>query len=122
MVNNPLPMFQALNIIFAVVAVAGVVLCILWVYNSTNKERIQFIRRTKAFRSRAIMEELERGARYQRIAFASAFIGTGALIFTFEYFYWRKYGVPISAGYNYAAGALIIIGAVGLLVSSLTKK
>lgn len=115
-------MFDATNIAFAVIAVVGAVLCILWVYNSTNKERLQFLRRARAFRSRAMMDELERGARYQRIAFASAFIGTGSLIFAFEYFYWRKYGVPIASGYNYAAGALIALGALTLVISLLTRN
>ncbi|UCE27777.1 MAG: hypothetical protein JSW52_03205, partial [Candidatus Coatesbacteria bacterium] len=70
-----------------------------------------------AFRNRALMEELERGARYQRIAFASAFVGTGVVILAFEYFYWREYGVPIAAGYNYAAAALIVLGAAALAIA-----
>jgi hypothetical protein len=115
-------MFQVFDVIFAVVAVAGAILCILWVYNSTNKERTQFIRRTKAFRNRALMEELERGARYQRIAFASAFVGTGVIILVFEYFYWRKYGVLIAAGYNYATAAFIVLGAAALAIALIRKN
>jgi uncharacterized membrane protein YedE/YeeE len=115
-------MFQVFDVIFAVAAIVGAVLCVLWVYNSTNKERTRFIRRTKAFRNRGLIEELERGARYQRIAFASAFVGTGVVILVFEYFYWREYGVGIAAGYNYAAAALIFLGAVALLVAFIRRN
>lgn len=115
-------MFQVFDVIFAVVTVAGAILCVLWVYNSTNKERTRFIRRTKAFRNRALMEELERGARYQRIAFASAFVSTGVVILVFEYFYWRKYGVPIAPGYNYAAAALIVMGTAALAIALIRRN
>lgn len=117
-----LDIFSFLNYITFAAAVIGGFLAVLWIYNSTLKERREIMRRHARLDGRYVARALERTALWQRLCFSVAALGTAAAIFTFAWVYRRRHGVDISPAYFGLASALGLAGVAGIVAFAWRRK
>jgi len=103
-------------------AIVGGLLAVLWIYNSTIKERRGILRRARKIRDPALERLVNQGAFLQRLGFSAAAVATGIAILWFARGYHNKYHVNISSAYLILAGVLITLGTIGALVSYIFRR
>lgn len=103
-------------------AIIGGLLAVLWIYNSTIKERRAILRRARRIRDPALERLINQGAFLQRLGFSVAAVVTGIGILWFARGYHNKYHVDISSAYVILAGVLITLGTIGALVSYIFRR
>jgi hypothetical protein len=114
-------LFEALDVFTYGVAIIGGILAVLWIYNSTIKERRGVLRRARSIRDPALARQIHRGVFLQRLGFGAAAATTGIAILWFARAYYNKYHVNISPAYVVVAVVLIALGALGVLLSYLFR-
>jgi hypothetical protein len=110
-------LFEALDVFTYGVAIIGGLLAVLWIYNSTIKERRGVLRRARRIRDPALARQINQGTFLQRLGFGAAAVATGIAILWFARGYYNKYNVHISPAYVVVAFVLIALGALGVLLS-----
>ncbi len=110
-------LFEALDVFTYGAAIIGGLLAILWIYNSTIKERRGVLRRARRIRDPALARQINQGAFLQRLGFSAAAVATGIATLWFARGYYNKYQVHIAPSYIVVAFALIALGALGFLLS-----
>lgn len=115
-------LFDALDVFTYGAAIIGGLLAVLWIYNSTIKERRGILRRARKVRDPALVRLVNQGAFLQRLGFSVAAVVTGIGILWFARGYYNKYHVNISAAYVIVAGVLITLGTVGALVLYISRR
>jgi len=115
-------LFDALDIFTYGVAIIGGLLAILWIYNSTIKERRGILRRARRAHDRALERQVNRGVLLQRFGFSAAAVATGIAILCFGRSYFGKYHVAISSAYYVVAVVLIAVGALAALLFYLFRE
>jgi hypothetical protein len=115
-------LFQVLDIFTYGAAIIGGLLAILWIYNSTIKERRGILRRARRIRDPAVERLVNQGAFLQRLCFSAAAAATGIAILWFARGYYDKYHVNISSAYIVLAAVLITLGTTGFLVSYIIRR
>ena len=103
-------MLEGLDYLLLGAAIIGGLLMLMWVYNSTNKERRQLLRANREVDQKRMREILDRGEFWQKIIFALAFAVTGVVILVFALVYYIQFNMSIAVLYYYAAGAFILLG------------
>jgi hypothetical protein len=114
-------MFDALDIFTYGVAIIGGLLAILWIYNSTIKERRGILRRARKMHDPALARQVNAGILLQRLGFSGAAVATGLAILWFGRGYYGKYHVHIASAYYVVAFALLITGALAAVLSYLLR-
>ncbi len=115
-------MLEGLDYLLLGAALVGGLLMLLWVYNSTNKERRQMLRTNREVDQKQIREILERGEFWQKIIFALAFAVTGVIILVFALVYYVRFDVSIAALYYYAAAAFILLGIATIIFTIISSR
>ena len=115
-------LFDVLDIFTYGAAIIGGLLAILWIYNSTIKERRGVLRRAGGVRDPAFERVVKQGAFLQRLGFSVAAVATGLAILLFARGYYNKYHVDISPAYIVLAVVLITLGALGALASFIFRR
>lgn len=115
-------LFDVLDIFTYGVAILGGLLAILWIYNSTIKERRGILRRARRTRDRALKRTVNRGILLQRLGFSVAAVATGIAILWFGRGYYGKYHVHIASAYFVVAVVLIAAGALAGLLFYLFRE
>lgn len=115
-------LFDALDVFTYGAAIIGGLLAVLWIYNSTIKERRGILRRARRVRDPALERLINQGAFLQRLGFSVAAVVTGIGILWFARGYHNKYHVDISSAYVILAGVLITLGTIGALVSYIFRR
>ncbi len=115
-------LFNAVDILTYGLAAVGGALAVLWIYNSTVKERREMVRRARRYHNPALSRHLRRGAFYQRLGFCAAAVLTGLAILWFASRYHNRYGVNIASGYFVLAVVLTASGLIGATLSFLWRK
>jgi len=114
-------LFEALDLFIYGAAVIGGLLAILWIYNSTIKERRGILRRAGKAGDPALRRLLKQGILLQRLGFSAAAAATGMAILWFARGYYQKYDVNIAPAYIVLAMVLIALGTAGALLSYLFR-
>ena len=109
-------LFDVLDIFTYGVAIIGGLLAILYIYNSTIKERRGILRRARRAHDPALQRRVNTGILLQRLGFSAAAVVTGIGILWFGRGYYGKYHVHISSAYYILAAALIAAGALAALL------
>jgi hypothetical protein len=115
-------LFEVLDIFTYGAAIIGGLLAILWIYNSTIKERRGVLRRARGVRNPAFERLVNQGAFLQRLGFSAAAVVTGLAILLFARGYYNKYNVDISPAYIVLAGVLITLGVLAVLASFIFRR
>jgi hypothetical protein len=115
-------LFDSLDVFTYGAAIIGGLLAVLWIYNSTIKERRGILRRARSVRDPALERLINQGAFLQRLGFSVAAVVTGIGILWFARGYHNKYHVDISSAYVILAGVLITLGTIGALVSYIFRR
>jgi hypothetical protein len=110
-------LFDALSVFTYGVAILGGLLALLWIYNSTVKERRGILRRARRARDRAWERQINLGTLFQRLGFSAAAVATGVAILWFARGYYDKYHVHITRAYIVAAFILITAGTLAGILS-----
>jgi len=114
-------LFEALDIFTYGAAIIGGLLAVLWIYNSTIKERRSILRRAGKTRDPALRRLVDQGIFLQRVSFSAAAFATGVGILWFARGYHHKYNVNIASAYVVLGGVLIGLGILGALLSYLFR-
>lgn len=115
-------MLEGLDYLLMGVAIIGGLLMILWVYNSTNKERRRILHANRDIENqKEIRKILDKGEFWQKIIFALAFVGTGIVILVFALLYYNRYEISINTLYYYSAGAFILLG-IGTIIFAIVSS
>ena len=114
-------LFRALDVFTYAAAVIGCILAVLWIYNSTIKERRGVLRRAGRTSDPALKRIVNQGVFLQRVGFSAAAFATGVAILWFARGYYQKYHVNIASGYLVLAGVLMGLGIIGALLSYLFR-
>jgi hypothetical protein len=114
-------LFEALDVFTYAVMVLGGLLAILWIYNSTIKERRGVLRRARRAGNPAVERIVDRGIFFQRLGFGAATAATGLAILWFARGYYDKYHVNIAPAYFVAAAVLVGLGLVGMVLAYLFR-
>jgi hypothetical protein len=114
-------LFEALDLFIYAAAVVGGLLAILWIYNSTIKERRGILRRASKAGDPALGRFVKKGILLQRLGFSAAAVATGIVILLFARGYYQKYDVNIAPAYIVLAMALVALGSAGALLSYLFR-
>jgi hypothetical protein len=110
-------LFDVLDIFTYGVAIIGGLLAILYIYNSTIKERRGILRKARGARRDPVLERrVNTGVLLQRLGFSAAAVATGVAILWFGRGYYEKYHVHISSAYYVVAAVLIAAGALAALL------
>ncbi|HUU57559.1 MAG TPA: hypothetical protein VMW93_09465 [bacterium] len=115
-------LFDVLDIFTYGVAILGGLLAILWIYNSTIKERRGILRRARRTHDRALKRTVNTGILLQRLGFSAAAVATGIAILWFGRGYYGKYHVHIASAYFVVAVVLIAAGALAGLLFYLFRE
>ncbi len=115
-------LFEALDVFTYGAAIVGGLLAVLWIYNSTIKERRGILRRARRVRDPALERYVNQGALLQRLGFSIAAVVTGIAILWFARGYYNKYHVNISSAYVILAGVLITLGTLSALGSYIFRR
>ncbi|MCP4231122.1 MAG: hypothetical protein GY771_13365 [bacterium] len=115
-------MLDGLDYLLLGAALIGGILMILWVYNSTGKERRQMLRANREVNQKTIRNILERGEFWQKIIFALAFAVTGVIILVFALVYYVRFEVAVNALYFYAATAFILLGIATIIYTIISFR
>jgi len=115
-------MLDGLDYLLLGAALIGGLLMVLWVYNSTNKERRQMLRANRGIDQKDIREILDKGEFWQKIIFAIAFAVTGIVILIFALVYYIENQVSIAGLYYYAAGAFIFLGTATIIYTIVSSR
>lgn len=105
-------LFDVLDIFTYGVAIIGGLLAILYIYNSTIKERRGILRRARRVHDPVLERRVNKGILLQRLGFSAAAVATGIAILWFGRGYYEKYHVHISSAYYVVAAVLIAAGAL----------
>lgn len=114
-------MFRALDVFTYAAAVIGCILAVLWIYNSTIKERRGVLKRARGTGDPALKRVVNQGVFLQRVGFSAAAFVTGVAILGFASLYYQKYHVDIASGYLVLAGVLMALGTIGAVLSYLFR-
>ncbi len=114
-------MFEALDLFIYGAAVVGGLLAILWIYNSTIRERRGILRRASKAGDPALGRFVKKGILLQRLGFSAAAVATGIAILWFARGYYQKYDVNVAPAYIVLAIALVALGSAGALLSYLFR-
>jgi len=109
-------LFDVLDIFTYGVAIVGGLLAILYIYNSTIKERRGILRRARRVRDPVLERRVNRGILLQRLGFSAAAFATGLAILWFGRGYYGKYHVHIASAYYVVAAVLIAAGSLAALL------
>jgi hypothetical protein len=115
-------LFEALDYFTYGIAIVGGLLAILWIYNSTIKERRGVERRAARVRNPAFERLVTKGALLQRLGFSAAAVATGVAILWFARGYYNKYHVNVATAYFYVAAVLIGLGTIGVILCMLFRN
>ncbi len=115
-------MLEGLDYLLLGAAIIGGLLMLLWVYNSTNKERRQMLRANRQVDQKQMREILDRGEFWQKIIFALAFAVTGVGILVFALIYYVRFGMSIASLYYFAAGAFILLGIATVIFTIVSSR
>lgn len=115
-------MLEGLDYLLLGAAIIGGLLMLLWVYNSTNKERRQILRVNREVDQKQMREILDKGEFWQKIIFALAFAVTGVVILVFALVYYIRFDMSVAALYYYAAGAFILLGIATIIFTIISSR
>jgi hypothetical protein len=116
-INGVDALFEALDVFSYGVAVVGGALAILWIYNSTLKERRGGLRKKHLQPDPVLARQLKLGVLFQRLGFCAAALTTAAAILWFARAYYGKYGVNVAGGYLLLAFVFAAAGVAGFLLT-----
>ena len=115
-------MLEGLDYLLLGAAIVGGLLMLLWVYNSTYKERRQIQRANREVDQKQIRDIIEKGEFWQKIIFALAFAVTGVIILVFALIYYIRFHISIAALYYYAAGAFVLLGFATIIFTIISSR
>jgi hypothetical protein len=115
-------MLDGLDYLLLGAALIGGILMILWVYNSTGKERRQMLRANREMDKKQMHDLLDRGEFWQKIIFALAFAVTGIIILVFALVYYVRFEIAVNALYFYAAAAFILLGIATIIYTIISFR
>ncbi len=106
-------LFGILDALVYGAAVIGGLLAVLWIYNSTVKERRDLIRRAGKSRDPALRRTLTQGLFYHRMSFSVAAAATSLAILWFARAYRARHGADVAPAYIIFAIVLAVGGVAG---------